>query len=203
MARVRWNKATLPSYVDSMYSNTEDWQYIRKAPELITFFDTMGTSWVSALNQELHAAQRARKQPVADGYAHAITVNEDRIRMRIWCTTARAMAHEAKHQSMLRTMSNSGFDFKAKGRARFDWGGKKGKSGGSKSGRGRKSSAKPGGTNTRPSGSRPAMDPRREASLRRKLAALEALATEGRGGTESERKSAAEKARRIRSELGE
>lgn len=203
MARVRWNKATLPSYVDSMYSNTEDWQYIRKAPELITFFDTMGSSWVTALNQELHAAQRARKQPVADGYAHAITVNEDRIRMRIWCTTARAMAHEAKHQSILRLMRTSGYDYRGKGKARFDWGGKKKRpSGGSRAGRGGGGGSRPG--SSKPSGaSRPAMDPRREASLRRKLAALEALATEGRGGTESERKSAAEKARRIRSELGE
>lgn len=197
MSRVRWNTATLPKYVDSMYSNTEDWQYIRKAPELITMFNTLGEGWVGALNQELHAAQRARKQPVADGYKHAISVNDDRIRMRIWAFTARAMAHEAKHQSILRTMRTSGFEFKAKGRAQWDWGTKSGTRGKRKA---KRDSGSKGGAGTRPS-NRPAMDPAKERRMRRQLITLDELAK--RGSTEGERKLAAEKARRFRSELGE
>lgn len=196
MARVRWNNATLPSYVDSMYSNTEDWEYIRKAPELVAVFNEIGANWVLALNQELHAAQRARKQPVADGYAHAISIDSDRIRMRIWCTTARAMAHEAKHQSILRLMRTSGFDYRGKGKARFDWGGKRS----SKSKSKRRGNPK-GGAGTRPSASRPTMDAAEAAKLRRRLAALDALAE--RGATEGERRAAAEKAKRVRSRLGE
>jgi hypothetical protein len=178
-----------------MYSETSAWEYVRKAPELIAMFNTLGEGWVDALNQELHAAQRARKQPVADGYKHRISINDDRIRMRIWAFTARAMAHEAKHQSMLRTMRTSGFDFKQKGRAKWDWGKK---AGSKKSGGGSKSAS--GGGSDKASNRQP-MDPKREARLRRILVTLDALAE--RGSTEGERKLSAEKARRVRSELGE
>jgi hypothetical protein len=200
VARVRWNTATLPSYVSSMWSNTEDWQYIRKAPELVTMFEQMGGMWVSDLNRELHAAQAARKQKVEDGYAFAISHDNDRLRMRIWAFTARAMVHEAKHQSILKLMRNSGFDFKGKGRAQWDWGRKKqsrSQSGGSRSGAGTRSS----GTRKERTGPSRSMSPGEEAKLRRRLAGVEALAA--RGATEGERSVAAEKARRIRRQLGD
>jgi len=161
----------------------------------------MGEQWVGDLNRELNAAQARRKQPIEDGYKFSISHNDDRIRMRIWAFTARAMVHEAKHQSILKLMRHSGFDFKQKGRAQWDWGG------GGGGGRSRSS----GGGSTRPTGAggrsgssrrRDTMDPQRRARLRRRLDAVDRLAAD-RGATESERKLAAERGRRLRSELGE
>lgn len=212
MARVRWNTATLPKYVHSMYSNTEDWQAIRKAPELVNMFALMGEHIVQELNWELHAAQAARKQKVEDGYKFAINHDPDRIRMRIWAFTARAAAHEAKHQSILKHMrfvgdtkrgtggrTNPGPNFGSRGARR---GGKGGGSrrtgGGSRSGAGTRPPPK---SSSRRSG--PSMDPRREARLRRQLDVLDRLAAEGSGGTGPERSLAAEKARRLREELGD
>lgn len=199
MARVRWNTATLPSYVSSMWSNTEDWQYIRKSPELVTIFNQIGGMWVDDLNRELRDAQAARKQKIEDGYKFAINVDSDRIRMRVWAFTARAMVHEAKHQSILKLMRHSGWDVNQNSRAKWDWGKRrKRKPSGSRSS---------GGTGSRTSGngrsgaSRPAMDPRREATYRRQLVTLDILSE--KGATDSERNNAAEKARRIRERLGE
>lgn len=226
MARVRWSTATLPSYVSSMWSNTEDWQYIRKAPELVAMFNQIGGMWVDDLNRELRDAQAARKQKIEDGYKFALNVDSDRIRMRIWAFTARAMVHEAKHQSILKLMKHSGWDVNQTGRAEWDWGTRKRKR--RAGGRGRKHTGSTGSGRTRPPGgsgsgsgsgtsssssestsssssrpgpSRPAMDPRREASYRRQLITLDILSQ--KGATESERNNAAEKARRIRERLGE
>lgn len=199
MARVRWSNAGLPGYIDSMWSNTEAWQYIRKAPELVAMFDLMGEQWVGDLNRELHAAQAKRKQPVEDGYKFAISHDDDRLRMRIWAFTARAMVHEARHQSILKLMRHSGFDFKQKGRAQWDWGGGGGRSRSSGGGSTRATGA---GGRSGSSRRRPSMDPKREARLRRQLDVLGRLASD-RGATESERKLAAERARRLRSKLGE
>lgn len=218
MARVRWNTATLPRYIDSMWSNTEDWQEIRKSPILVSVFAEMGESIVRELNWELHAAQAARKQKVEDGYKFSISHDRDRIRMRIWTFTARAMAHEAKHQSILKHMRfvgdtrahDGGFrkmggdSFKGGRRKKRDAGssrkgstGSKGRTSGSSS-RGRSSGARA----TRPRPSRPRMDPAKEARMRRQLAAMDLLATD-KGATEGERSLAAERARRFRTELGE
>lgn len=197
MARVRWSNARLPSYVDSMWSNTEAWQFIRKAPGLVEMFDVMGDMWVNDLNMELNAAQARRKQPIEDGYKFAISHDNDRIRMRIWAFTARAMVHEAKHQSILRLMGHSGFDVNRKGKAKWDWGTrKKRKPSGNKSRGGGRSS----GTSAPRSGS--GMDPAKESRMRRQLAAMDLLAKD-KGATESERKLVAERARRFRSQLGE
>lgn len=197
MARVKWSTSSI-SYIDSMWSNTEDWQEIRKAPELVTMFGAMGQEWVSKLNTELHEAQARRKQKVADGYKFAINFDEDRLRMRIWAFTARAMAHEAKHQSILRLMHTSGFDVKDKGRAKFNWGG-----GGTGSGRSRGRARGSAGSNkSKAQTSRPSLDPARERRLRRILVTLDALSKDS-GASESEKRLAAERARRVRSELGE
>lgn len=206
MARVRWSNATLPNYVSSMWSNTEDWQYVRKSPELVAIFNQIGGMWVDDLNRELREAQAKRRQQIEDGYKFAINVDSDRIRMRIWAFTARAMVHEAKHQSILKLMKTSGWDVNQHGKAQWDWGTRKRRrSGGGRGSRSASGSAS--GSRSRTSGngrsgaSRPAMDPRREATYRRQLVTLDILSE--RGATESERNNAAEKARRLRERLGE
>lgn len=196
MARVRWSKTRLPKYIDSMWSNTEDWQEIRRSPELVSLFGAIGQSWVADLNAELHQAQARRQQPIEDGYKFAINMDSDRIRMRIWTFTARAMAHEAKHQSILRLMNASGFDVKGKRRRSS---GPRGGSGAGTRGRGGGGGPRPGGGKPR---SRPNMDPGRERRLRRILTTLDALSKDS-GASESEQKLARERARRVRSELGE
>lgn len=201
MARVKWSTASI-RYIDSMWSNTEDWQEIRKSPELVTMFGGIGQEWVSKLNTELHEAQARRKQKIEDGYKFAIRFDEDRLRMRIWCFTARAQAHEAKHQSILRLMHTSGFDVKEKSRARFNWGGG-GTGGGRSRGRARGSAGSgSGGKKSKSTSSRPKMDPQREARLRRQLITLDALQKDS-AASEGEKRLAAERARRFRSELGE
>lgn len=194
MARVKWNTTSI-RYIDSMWSNTEDWQYIRKTPELMELFRGMGESIVQELNWELHAAQARRKQPIADGYKYTIRRDEDRLRMYIWTFTARAMAHEAAHQSILKHMRFVG-DTNVKG------GGYRKMGGNRFTGGGRSHSATTGGprTRTKPTPKRAALDPKLEASLRRRMAAAEALAADP-GATESERKLAKEKARRISAKL--
>jgi hypothetical protein len=215
VARVKWNTGSI-RYIDSMWSNTEDWQAIRKAPELVTMFGGKGSEWVSRLNSELHQAQIRRKQKVEDGYKFSISFDEDRLRMRIWTFTARAMAHEAKHQSILRLMRTSGFDVNEKGRARAGGtgGGRRGGSstgegrrrppGGSGGGSGGREKGSGGGSSAAPPKPPPRrMDPAKEARMRRQLVTLDALANPSSGAPEGERKLAAERARRFRAELGE
>jgi hypothetical protein len=208
VARVRWNTATLPSYVSSMWSNTEDWQYIRKAPELVSLFNQIGGMWVDDLNSELRQAQAARKQKIEDGYKFAINSDSDRIRMRIWAFTARAAAHEAKHQSILKLMKTSGWDVK-RGSARPtnpgpNFGsGRRRRRGSTGNGRSRPPGGG-GGSRRGPKSENALVNQRRnEARLRRRLIGLDALAHPRSGATEDERSLAAEKARRIRSRLGE
>lgn len=209
MARVKWNTTSI-RYIDSMWSNTEDWQQIRKTPELVSMFAGMGEHIVQELNWELHGAQARRRQPVEDGYKFAISHDRDRIRMRIWAFTARAAAHEAKHQSILKHMQFVG-DVKEKGGGRTNPGSHAGGGGGRSRGHTRGGGAgtrRPGGggggsrrgpksRNTRVN------ELRNDARLRRRLMGLDALAHPKSGATEDERNLAAEKARRIRKRLGE
>jgi hypothetical protein len=207
VARVKWNTTSI-RYIDSMWSNTEEWQAIRKAPALEAMFMGLGESWVDRLNTELHNAQAARKQPVADGYKYAIRRDEDRLRMYIWAFTARAMAHEAAHQSILRLMRTSGFETNERGRAKF--GGSRRSSGGSGRGSrsgGGKGSAGPGPSRPRSAPpKRPTLDPQTEAKMRRRLITLDRLSANADSSDPNlanEGKLAREKARRIRDELGE
>lgn len=195
MARVKWNTTSI-RYIDSMWSNTESWQHIRKTPELMELFRGMGESIVQELNLELNAAQARRKQPIADGYKFAIRRDEDRLRMYIWAFTARAMAHEAAHQSILKHMRFVG-DTNVKGGGRRKMGGNR------FTGGGRSHNATTGGPRTarpKPKKSTHKLDPKLEATLRRRLAATEALAADS-AATESERKLAKERARRISAKL--
>ena len=69
-----------------------------------------GETWCSRLNAELHTAQRARKQKVADGYTYHIHSTGTRLRLYIVAFTARAQAHERKHSSILKLMETTRYD---------------------------------------------------------------------------------------------
>lgn len=87
--------------IDFGYDNPE-WVRIRKAAGLKAELEARGQGWVDRLNAELRAAQAARKQPVEDGYKFEITTEGSRLRLYVWPFTARAIAHEAVNQSMLK-----------------------------------------------------------------------------------------------------
>lgn len=89
------------------YSNTDDWVALRKSPRLYSLLRARGETWVSRLNAELHRAQQQRGQPVEDGYAFHIQEGGDRLRLHIVPFTARAQAHEARNQSILKLMDVS------------------------------------------------------------------------------------------------
>lgn len=96
MARIDWH--------------TEEFANIRRSPGMVAHLKAMGEEWEARLNSELHAAQAARKQPVEDGYDHHITTGGTRARLYMVAATARAQAHEAKHNSILKLMRTSGLD---------------------------------------------------------------------------------------------
>ncbi|GLE59537.1 hypothetical protein NJBCHELONAE_48500 [Mycobacteroides chelonae] len=80
----------------------DEFRRVRKSVELLHELHNMGRKWVDELNAELAEAQRARGQEIEAGYVYHITNEGDRARLHIIAATARAMAHEAKHQSILR-----------------------------------------------------------------------------------------------------
>ena len=94
----------------------DEFANIRKAPGMIAYLEKMGAEWVGELNTELKAAQEARDQPVEDGYFHHVTDGGSRARLFLVAGTARAQAHEAKHNSILKKMKTSGHDVDLTGR---------------------------------------------------------------------------------------
>jgi hypothetical protein len=85
---------------------------MRKDPKLVSILRVRGETWVSRLNAELHTAQKARRQPIADGYAFYVHTEGSRARLYIVATTARAQAHEKKHSSILKLMETSRYEVK-------------------------------------------------------------------------------------------
>lgn len=85
---------------------------MRKDAKLVSMLRVRGETWVSRLNAELHKAQRARKQPIADGYKFYVHTEGTRARLYIVAFTARAQAHERKHSSILKLMETTGYDVK-------------------------------------------------------------------------------------------
>lgn len=85
---------------------------MRKDPKLVSILRVRGETWVSRLNTELHAAQKARRQPIADGYAFYVHTEGSRARLYVVATTARAQAHERKHSSILKLMETSRYEVK-------------------------------------------------------------------------------------------
>lgn len=98
--------------------SSPEWQRIRKAPKLVELLTERGERWIAELNAELHAAQSARKQDIEDGYTFYVSTEGDRAKLFIVAATARAQAHEAANQSILKKMDTSGFDVK-RGTGRF------------------------------------------------------------------------------------
>jgi hypothetical protein len=43
-----------------------EWERIRQTPEMVAYLNKLGEETVTKCNEDLHAAQTARKQPVAD-----------------------------------------------------------------------------------------------------------------------------------------
>lgn len=85
-------------------NDSPEWDRIRKSPGMVAYLEKVGTETVTRCNAGLHAAQEARKQPVADGYDHHITTEGSRARLYIEPTTARAIAHEAVNHSILKNL---------------------------------------------------------------------------------------------------
>jgi hypothetical protein len=83
---------------------------MRKDPKLVSILRVRGETWVSRLNTELHAAQKARKQPTADGYKYYVHTEGTRARLYVLAFTARAQAHEKKHSSILKLMETTQYD---------------------------------------------------------------------------------------------
>lgn len=79
---------------------------------MVAYLEAKGVEWVAELNADLRAAQASRKQPVEDGYDFRVTTGGTRARLYIVAATARAQAHEAKHNMILKLMKTTGFDVK-------------------------------------------------------------------------------------------
>jgi hypothetical protein len=88
--------------------NMDEFERIRHAQPLVALFEDRGAEWVGRLNDELHSAQAKRKQPVEDGYDAEVTTGGSRARLYVRAFTARAMAHEAANQSILKNMPIGG-----------------------------------------------------------------------------------------------
>lgn len=84
----------------------DEFERIRTSEGMHEYLNEIGTKLVSELNAELHEAQAARSQPIADGYKFYITKGT-RARLHILAFTARGQAHEAKHQSILRKLGEA------------------------------------------------------------------------------------------------
>lgn len=82
--------------------DSAEWNRIRATPEMKESLEARGKEWVDRLNAELHAAQAKRNQPVEDGYTYEVTTEGTRARLYVRPYTARAIAHEAVNQSMLK-----------------------------------------------------------------------------------------------------
>ena len=84
--------------------NIDEFDNIRKSAGLKAYFEEIGDVTVSRCNADLHAAQAARNQPIADGYEHKVTEGVSRAKLIIAATAARAMAHEAVNNAMLKNL---------------------------------------------------------------------------------------------------
>lgn len=84
--------------------NLDEFERVRKSPGMKAHLNDIGSVTVARCNADLHAAQSARKQPVADGYDHKVTEGSTRARLIISATTARALAHEAVNNAILKNL---------------------------------------------------------------------------------------------------
>lgn len=91
----------------------EEFRKIRNSAGMTEWLRQKGEDWVHRLNDELHEAQQKRHQPVEDGYRYTIS-HGSRARLHIFPYTARAQAHEAEHQSILKMMRMGGLEVKVR-----------------------------------------------------------------------------------------
>lgn len=80
------------------------WREMRNSPGVDAYLEKVGEETVARCNTDLRAAQAKRGQPQEDGYDFHIT-HGSRSRLNIFPSTARAMAHEAVNQTILRNIS--------------------------------------------------------------------------------------------------
>ncbi|QFG08867.1 hypothetical protein PBI_MALAGASYROSE_17 [Mycobacterium phage MalagasyRose] len=90
----------------------DEFENLRKSAGVVAFLEATGERLVGQLNTELRAAQAQRGQPQADGYKFYVTGkgeggDKSRARLHILAFTARGIAHEAKHQSILRLLGEA------------------------------------------------------------------------------------------------
>lgn len=85
-------------------NDSPEWERIRHAPSLVDHLVKAGEETVKRCNEDLHAAQAARKQTVEDGYEYEVSFAGDRARLHLWPYTARAIAHEAVNHAILKNI---------------------------------------------------------------------------------------------------
>lgn len=83
--------------------NNPEWREMRNSPGTDDYLTQLGEQIVARCNADLRAAQAKRGQPQEDGYDYHIT-HGSRSRLNVFPTTARAMAHEAVNQTILKNM---------------------------------------------------------------------------------------------------
>jgi hypothetical protein len=84
--------------------NIDEFVRIRKSPGMVAHLNDIGQETVSRCNGDLRAAQAARKQPQEDGYGANVTTSGSRARLYVRAYTARAMAHEAVNNAILKNL---------------------------------------------------------------------------------------------------
>lgn len=88
-------------------SNNPEWRIMRNSPGVDEYLTKVGEQTIKRCNEDLRAAQAARKQPEEDGYDFHIT-HGSRSRLNIFPDTPRAIAHEAVNQSILKNLPIGG-----------------------------------------------------------------------------------------------
>lgn len=83
-------------------SNNPEWRRIRTSPGIVSDLHRRGNQWVKRLNEDLERAEARRGQEVEAGYDYTVTTRGTRARLYVNTTDARAAAHEARHQNLLK-----------------------------------------------------------------------------------------------------
>lgn len=84
--------------------NNPEWRRMRNSSGVDDYLERVGKETVTRCNADLRAAQAKRNQPQEDGYDYHIT-HGSRARLNIFPDTARAIAHEAVNQTILKNIS--------------------------------------------------------------------------------------------------
>lgn len=88
-------------------SNNPAWREMRNSPAMDEYLNKVGKETIERCNADLRAAQAKRGQPQEDGYDYHIT-HGSRARLNIFPNTARAIAHEAVNQTILKSIPIGG-----------------------------------------------------------------------------------------------